>query len=200
MKEAGGRVRERVFLRDAALCDVDPADGRNIEVVVTGLPHARGIPLAVDATVISPLHADGRAWRGAASKPGLSFGRARRSKETAYPELVGSSVLQLVVAAIEVGGRMCREARDLLVSAAEARAQCEPAVLRRQAARSWRARWTAMLSVAVQSAVATTLVQEGVALLDAPAGQVPLSVDVWLDGDGPHGALGAGPDVVDGDT
>ena len=165
-------------------------------MVVTGLPHAHGIPIAVDVTMISPLHADGTAWRGAASAPGSSFGRARRDKCRTYPELVGSSVLRLLVAATEVGGRMCAEARDLLRSAAAARAQAEPAPLRRQAARAWEARWTALLSVAGQSALAATLVQEGGALIGAPAPSEPLGVDVWLDGDsccGPRGesALGS---------
>ena len=39
-----------------------------------------------------------------------------------------------------------------------------------------------MLSVAVQDALAATLVDEGVALLDAAGAAPPLSVEVWLDG------------------
>ena len=82
----GGRSREgALFLRDAALCDVDPADGRHIEVVVSGLPYARGIPVAVDATIVSPLHADGTPWYRAAVVPGISFERARKDKERTYP-------------------------------------------------------------------------------------------------------------------
>ena len=46
-------------LRDTAVANIDPSDGRHIEVVAIGLPLAHGIPLAVDCTVISPLHADG---------------------------------------------------------------------------------------------------------------------------------------------
>ena len=37
-----------------------------------------------------------------------------------------------------------------------------------------------MLSVSVQDALAAALVDEGMALLDAPGGTAPLSVKVWL--------------------
>ena len=53
LREAGGRVRDHVCLRDA-LPTIDPRDERNREVVVTGTPLARGLPVAIDATLISP--------------------------------------------------------------------------------------------------------------------------------------------------
>ena len=89
---------------------------------------------------------------------------------------------------------MNSEARDLLRSAAASRAQTDPAPLRRQAARAWEARWVTLLSVAAQGALAATLVQEGVALLDAPGAPEPLGVDVWLD-DVRHGGH-AGDDAA----
>ena len=49
-------MRERVLLRDTSVANIDPSDGRHIEVVATGLPLAHGIPLAVDCTVVAPLH------------------------------------------------------------------------------------------------------------------------------------------------
>ena len=97
-------MRENVWLRDAGLPSIDPNDGRRIEVVATGLPVARGIPVAVDATLVSPLHADGTPFPGADTKAGISFQRAERSKATAYPEVVNSSLLQLVTVASETGG------------------------------------------------------------------------------------------------
>ena len=155
---------------------------RRIEVVVIGLPLTHGMRLAVDATMISPLHADGTPWAGAARRPGASFTGARRSKLRAYPEFKGSNTLSLVVAATEVGGRLNQEALDLLEAAAEMRGREEPRVLHGQAARMWRARWAAMLAVAAQDALAATLVHEGHATLDAPSGGPPTSVDVWPDG------------------
>ena len=61
LREAGARVRERVFLSAAAVLGVDPADGRHIEVVASGLLYGRGVPVAVDATLASPVHANGEA-------------------------------------------------------------------------------------------------------------------------------------------
>ena len=69
---------------------------------------AHGVPIAVDATMVSPLHADGSAWAQASTKPGHSFKRAYKHKETTYPELCNSSTLHLVVAAVETGGRLCQ--------------------------------------------------------------------------------------------
>jgi hypothetical protein len=173
-------VRENLWLRDAGLPGIDPGDGRRIEVVATGLPVARGIPVAVDATLVSPLHADGTPFPGADSRAGVSFKRAERSKATTYPELVNSSVLQLVTVASETGGRLNRAGCSLLADAAVARARTEPAVLRKLAARGWRTRWTTLVSVSVQSALAATLVNDGTCLLDAADGPAPLAVDVWL--------------------
>ena len=147
-----------------------------------GLPYARGLPVAVDASMISPVHADGTAWAQADRKPGTSFGRARRAKLRTYPELRDSHSMHLVVAATEVGGRVSKEALELLDAAAASRAQDEPRVLRAQAARSWRARWVTMLAVSAQDSLAATLVSEGVKTLDAASGPAPTSIDVWLDG------------------
>ena len=122
-------MRENVFLRDTALANIAPSDGRRIEVVATGLPIARGIPVAVDATLISPLHADGTPFPGADTKPGISFRRAERSKATTYPELVNSSLLQLLTVASETGGRLNRDGCNLLDDLAAARAHAEPAGL-----------------------------------------------------------------------
>ena len=182
-RESGASVRENVLLRDTAVPGLDPADGRKIEVVATGLPVARGVPLAIDATVISPLHADGTAWAKAARVPGQCFARAYKHKEDTYPELVDSNVLRLSVAAVEIGGRVCSEALELLEGLAAAKARTEPKALRRQAARMWKARWTTLLAVAVQDAVAATLVDDGSRFLDAADCPAPASSEVWLDCD-----------------
>ena len=191
-REAGGRVRERVFLRDTAITSIDPSDGRHIEIVATGLPVAHGVPIAIDATIVSPLHADGSPWAGAATTPGQSFGRAIRHKYETYPELVDSPVLKLFVVASEIGGRMNRESRNLLKSMAAFRAQSEPRVLQYQAARMWEQRWLVLLGVAVQDAVAATLVDEGSRFLSGTPAPEPLSVDVWLDGLRSYGTLPSG--------
>lgn len=182
LREAGGRVRENVYLRDTTLPGIDPSDGRNIELVVTGLPVNRGVPLAVDATLVSPLHADGSPLSGAATRPGTALRNARRLKESTYRELLHSPVLGLLTAGCETGGRLATEAVELVEAAACARARTSPALLRPAAARAWRYRWLTMLSVVTQDALAATLVNEGGALLDAADAEAPLLVEVVLDG------------------
>ena len=128
-------MREKVLLRDTSIANIDPSDGRHIEVVVTGLPFAHGIPLAVDCTIVSPLHADGTIWPDAHIRAGASFARAIASKHTTYPELVNSNVLRLVVVASDVGGRLNSAGCQLLKVAASHRAEREPLALRSQVAR-----------------------------------------------------------------
>ena len=156
-------------------------DGRKIEVIATGLPVEQGIPLAIDATMVSPLGADGTPHPHADTRIGVSLGRARHDKETTYPELLGSSRLRLLVAGVEVGGRISRESSKLLTDLSLFRASSEPQALRALAARSWRSRWTCMLSVVCQDSLAATLVDDGISFLDAVGTGSPLGVDVWLD-------------------
>ena len=179
MREAGGRVRENFYLRNAGISAIDPADGRHIEVVVSGLPLARGIPLAIDATLVSTLDMRGRPHRQADARPNVCLRRAEHNKERTYPELVGSSRLRLWTVALELGGRFSVASRALLEQAAHARARTEPVTLRSAAAQRWYSRWTTMLSISVQDALAATLVADGAALLDGANGQAPLSVDLW---------------------
>ena len=80
LKEGNIRVRENVLLRDTGV-NVDPADRRAIEIVATGLPLEHGIPVAVDATLVSPLHADGIPYPGAATTVGVALRRAEAAKK-----------------------------------------------------------------------------------------------------------------------
>ena len=88
-REAGGTVATNVMVRDLDLAAFAGADGRRLEVVVDGLPFFGGSQLAVDATLVSALHANGQARRGAAQEDGAALITARRRKERRYPELVG---------------------------------------------------------------------------------------------------------------
>ena len=86
LRESGARVREHVKLWEMAIAGVSPNDGRMIEVVATGIPFAKGVPCAVDATLVSPIHADGTAWAGAAKIPGVSIQLAIKNKLRTYQE------------------------------------------------------------------------------------------------------------------
>ena len=122
-RQAGGRVRTNVLVRDMDLPEPGVADARRLEVVVDGLPLRGGAQLAVDTTLVCALHADGTPRRNAALVDGVALKAAKRKKVRAYPELVGpNSRAQLVVLAVEVGGRWSGETRAFLSQLAKARA------------------------------------------------------------------------------
>ena len=58
-REAGGRVRSNVFLREVDLGVRGVPDNKRFEVVVNGLPLFNGAQLAVDTTLVSPIRRDG---------------------------------------------------------------------------------------------------------------------------------------------
>ena len=63
--------------------------------------------MALDTTLVSALHRDGSARRGAAHNEGVAISVAERRKEQRYPELVGRRVrARLVVLPwrLEAGG------------------------------------------------------------------------------------------------
>ena len=76
------------MVRDMDLRAPNVHDGRRLEVVADGLPLFGGARLAVDTTLVSPLHCDGTARRHTATVDGVVLGEARRRKELTYPELV----------------------------------------------------------------------------------------------------------------
>ena len=123
-------------------------------MVADGLPLFDGAQLAVDTTLVSPLHCDGSARPGASSRDGVALIAARRKKERAYPELVGPHRrARLVVLAGEVGGRS-DETRSFISLLAKAKSRAEPFLLRRRIEQAWRLRWGAMLSCAAARAFA----------------------------------------------
>ena len=163
---------ENFFLRESS-APVPPHDARRIEILATGLPLYRGVPMAVDVTMVSALHADGTPWAGAAERDGTAILRAERAKAVCYPELVRSSVLRLVTVACEVGGRWNAASQDLLRRLAAAKARSAPPALWGTARGAWLRRWTALLSVAQQRALAETLVDAAPVELDAFDGEEP---------------------------
>ena len=129
----GGRrtVATNVMVRDLDQAAFAGADGRRLEVVVDGLPLFGGSQLAVDATLVSALHANGQARR-AAQEDGAALITARRRKERRYPELVGPGArARLVVVGLEVGGRWSVETQIFLRLLARARARSEGYLMRR---------------------------------------------------------------------
>ena len=66
-----------------------------MEVLASGLPFGHGVPEAVDATLVSAIHANGEPYARADVVPGVALRRAGERKRDNYPELVDSSVFVL---------------------------------------------------------------------------------------------------------
>ena len=169
-REAGARVQENVFLRDMNLFGINSTDGRRLEVVVNGTPLYHGRQIAIDATIVSPLRADGSPH---STTPGAALRAAYRRKLRAYPELRQSERCHLLVAAVETGGRWDEEAYKALVCLAKAKARSVPAVLRSAMTGALLHRWTGMLAFAIQDALAATLVEDMPAATVATDGPMP---------------------------
>ena len=61
------------MVRDLDLLAPQALDGRRLEVVAEGLPLFGCMQLAIDATLVSPLHCDGTARPGAAHINGVAL-------------------------------------------------------------------------------------------------------------------------------
>ena len=84
-REGGARVTTNMFVRDLDLNVPNAArDGRRLEVVVDGLPLFGGVQLAIDTTLVFPLHSNGAASWGAGDRDGVVLETARRRKERTY--------------------------------------------------------------------------------------------------------------------
>ena len=75
-----------MMVKDMDLVVPHAHDTRRLEVVV---PLFGVTQLAIDTTLVSTLHGDGSARRGAAHKDGVVLPAARRKKERTYPKLTG---------------------------------------------------------------------------------------------------------------
>ena len=112
-------------------------------------------------------HVEGLPHPNADVQPGISLSRAeRRKRRETYPELLRARRCRLVVFGIETGGRWSQEAASFTRLLAHARALSAPAPLRQAARAAWVQRWSAVLAVAAQRAVAASL-------LDLPADSEP---------------------------
>ena len=166
------------MLRDMGLPDVSCTDNRRLEILATGLPLHGGVPLAVDATMVSALHGDGAPWPKADTEAGMAIERAHRRKWDTYPEIEAAPEMHLATLACEVGGRWSKECQDVIEQLARVRAREAPAYLRTATKLACAARWWAILSCAQQNALAATLIDDAVCLLDGWDTPIPDIVDI----------------------
>ena len=87
-REAGARVSTNQFVRDLDLGEFNGLDARRLEVIADGLSLWRGAQLAIDTTLVSPLHRDGTARRGAAEMGLLLTQHVARKSEPSRSCLV----------------------------------------------------------------------------------------------------------------
>ena len=86
--------------------------------------------MACDATLVSPLHADGSPWQVADETDAVAIARAEEDKRATYPEMVASSQCRLVVLACETGGRWSDTCVALRAALAAHKAEAAPPLLR----------------------------------------------------------------------
>ena len=132
-------------------------------------------------TMVSPLHADGEPWSRACAIAGVSIARAEAAKRSTYPELDGSDVVRLTTLACETGGRWSAATADTIAQLAAVRARAAPKHLQLSARLAFESRWWALVSCAQQDALAATLVDDGIIVLDGHDAAVPELAEVLVD-------------------
>ena len=170
-QEAGARVARNMRLADMNL-PLPVADARRIEIVCNGLPLWHGAQLAVDTTCVSPVTRSGEPRPGADSQPGLALQLAtRRKRRETYPELSRSPRCRLVVFAVETGGRWGPEPTAFLRLLAHARAASAHAAVRSALRAAYVSRWSGVIAVAAQRALASSLLELPLEAVGAAAGE-----------------------------
>ena len=173
LREAGATVGRNQKLADMRLPGVHASDKRKIEIVAKHLPLYRGLPLVLDATIVSPLRANGQPRPRAAVIDGVAITAIENDKHTKYPELTHSSECKFLVLADEIGGRWSETSNKLIRDLARVKSRSAAPRLRRSMAFAWENRWWGMLSIALQDILAATLVDDAPRMLHAWEGTGP---------------------------
>ena len=178
----------QAFLRDLDLRPrVRQGDTRQIDLVARGLPLFGGLPICGDAAVVSALHGDGTPWAGAADENGVALRRTGNQHRDQYRELCNSDRVKFVMLGAETGGRLSQEALPVLWGLAAAKAREAPKLLARRAQYMWHRRWLIMIAVAVQNAVAESILEPCSSHRTEMDGPAPLWSEI-----GGRDVLGAG--------
>ena len=158
---------------------VPPGDTRRLDLVVPGLNVAPGLPLFCDATVLSPLTRRGWARGGTSNQGGRLLLDAERDNNNTYREVAESGLGALYCLGCEVYGRWSRQCVQLVPALAREHARGLHPRIRRGAALGYQQRWWALLSVALQKAVAQAVLRsEGQDLTSAELAPVPPLADL----------------------
>ena len=158
LREAGAsNVKSQPRLNRLGLFGIRHDDFRRLDAAAYGLP-GRDLPLLIDATLRSPLSKNGQPRPGAATIPGSTFAAAYSEKAAEYPDVANSGQCTFRVLAAEVFGRFDEPSRTLITELSHAHVQGERRIMRRRLQLIYHRRWWGILSVAVQKAMAESLV------------------------------------------
>ena len=161
-QEAGGQVPDRNverLLRNTHI-PVHPADGRRLDLVVPGLNVARGFPLFVDVTVLSPLSACGAPRPGTSNTGGRLLDYATAENNITYQEVYNSGLGALYCLGAEVFGRWSTQAVQLLPALARERCRGLHPRLRRSSALGLLHRWSGILAIGLQRGVSQIVARD----------------------------------------
>ena len=160
--EAGGLIPDRnieKLLRNTHI-PVPPGDNRRMDIVVHCLNVARGLPLFCDATVVSPITRTGQPRPGTSNKNGKLLEDAERENNDTYWEVENSGLGALYSLGAETYGRWSKQCVDLVPALAQERGQSVHSRIRRGVIQGLLQRWWGILGVALQRAVAHSVLHE----------------------------------------
>ena len=158
-------------------------DARRMDLVTPGLPGVfGGAPLFMDATCVSPLTGEGRPKPRAAGEDGAAVAEAeRKNREEDHPDVEASPHACLLSLGAETYGRWSPHSQELVAQLARKKARGVPDLLRRTTDRAYTVRWWSLLAVALQRAVAESVLRESGADLMPAEGSVELPLVDVLD-------------------
>ena len=167
------------LLRDCNV-QVDANPQRRLDLVVTNLGVARGLPLLCDVTCVAPVTGAGLARPGCLTVDGGAVEAAcHRCHTVDYPEVAHSNTARLLCLGVEVFGRWCQEALDLVRALARETALGLPPRVQLGTQTRLLRRWWGLLGVATQRAVARGVRQgRGADLAEGLAEEPPRVADL----------------------
>jgi hypothetical protein len=181
-QEAGARCLWQPLVRSLNLgppgSQLALPDRRQLDFAAFGLQAFAGLPVCADATLVSPISADGVPHQGCMVDPDAVFGPAEAAIVDDYEDIASSARAHLFCLASSTGGRWNATAQHFVRALVHVHARAQPAVLRQSVALALTRRWWAVLSVARDEAIAASLDPSATVV---ELGHPPLDpLDVWL--------------------
>ena len=132
-------------------------DNRRLDLIVTGLNVHRGLPLFCDVTIVSPISGNGEPRGGTSNRNGGLLQQAQQENDDTYHAVVVSGLGSLLCLGSEVFGRWSLQFVDMVPALARERSRGQHPCVGGGVALSLQQRWWAVLGLAVQRAVAHTV-------------------------------------------